>query len=397
MAPVAPVVNAARKVRASGRRRAPRAYAGRVDDRWTAQLEARLAALRAGLWLGWLSIAAVVAGLALGLPTRDTVAVIALIAAATGANGAMTLVPWRRWLTASRGQVLLELWSGGLIVFVGALVVTAGAHADLDLLLFLVAPFLATVHGGRRRVVWLIAAGVAYLAVMALAPDRLEPGAVAMRLALLGASTTLALVLGRMVQREAAARAAASARADLEHALLAEAHHRVKNSLQTVADILLLGRPAGAGAQTFDETAGRIRSIAAVHRLLAERRGAAVSAPVLLEAVAAAAAVDARLDAEARDLDPTCAQQLGIVANELIANAALHGRAPIHVLLHGQRPMVLEVLDAGDRAPDGEERLGLQLVRQVVERGLGGTFTLSGGTPAGTRAEVRFDADPCGS
>jgi two-component sensor histidine kinase len=159
----------------------------------------------------------------------------------------------------------------------------------------------------------------------------------------------------------------------------------------------MFGRPAGPGAEKFDETAARIRSIAAVHRLLAERRGEAVSAPALLAAVAAAAAVDAQLDAEPRELDPTLAQQLGIVANELIANAARHGRPPIHVLLHGEHPIVLEVRDAGDGPRDAAQRLGLQLVHQIVERGLAGSFTLSAGTPTGTCAQVCFDADRCAS
>jgi two-component sensor histidine kinase len=360
-----------------------------------AELEARLGALRAGFWLGWFSIAAVIAAVALGLQTRHPAALIALTGAAAAANTAVTMVPWRRWLTGARGRLLLDLWSGGLIAFTTSLVVVGGARADFDLLLFLVAPFLATVHRSRRRVAWLTGALVAYLAMMAGAPDPLAAGAVAMRVALLAAATTLALVLARMVGREATARARASQRAEIEHALLAESHHRVKNSLQTVADILMLGRPVGPGAEKFDETAARIRSIAAVHRLLAERRGAAVSAPALLAAVAAAAAVDAHLEAEPRELDPTAAQQLGIVANELIANAARHGRPPIQVLLHGEHPTVLEVRDAGDGPRDHVERLGLQLVRQIVERGLDGTFTLSTMAPAGTRAEVRFDTDRC--
>lgn len=368
-----------------------------MHDERAAELETRLAALRAGFWLGWLSITAVLAGLALGLPTHGVAWPLALTGAAAAINAAMMLVPWERRLTASRGHLLLDAWSGGLLAFVSALVLTAGAHAGFDLLLFLVAPFLATVHSGRRRAGWLAVAGIAYLAVMALAPGALEPGELAMRVALLGAATTLALALARMVKREAAARARASARADLEHTLLAESHHRVKNSLQTVADILLLGRPTDAGAETFDETAERIRSIAAVHRLLAERRGAAVSAPALLEAIAAAAAVDAQIEAEERDLGPTCAQQLGIVANELIANAARHGSPPIRVLLHGRHPIVLEVLDAGRTPRDHPEHLGLQLVRQIVGRGLQGSFTLSSATPAGTRAEVCFDADRCAS
>jgi two-component sensor histidine kinase len=361
------------------------------------ELEARLGALRTGSWLGWLSIVAVIAALALGVQARHPVALAVLTAAAGAANTAVTLVPWRRWLAGVRGRLLLDLWSGGLIAFAAALVVTAGADSGFGLLLFLIAPFLATVHRSWSRVAWLGCAGVAYLAIMAAAPDPIAPGAVAMRLVLLVATTALALALARMVGREASERARAAQRAELEHALLAEAHHRVKNSLQTVADILLLGRPAGTGAETFDETAERIRSIAAVHRLLAERRGAAVSAPALLAAVAAAAAVDAHLDADPRELDATCAQQLGIVANELICNAARHGRPPIEVQLRGQHPMVLEVRDAGDGPRNDHERLGLQLVRQIVERGLAGTFTLSARRPAGTCAQVSFEADLCAS
>ncbi len=362
-----------------------------------AEFEARLGALRAGFWLGWLSIAAVAAALALGMRTRHPEMLLGLTAAASAANAGFTLVPWRRWLAAARGRLLLDLWSAGLITFACALVVIAGARADFDLLLFLVAPFLATVHRSWRRVLWLAVAAVSYPVVMGLAPAPIGAPEVAMRLALLVAATVLALALAWMVGREATARARASERAELEHALLAESHHRVKNSLQTVADILMLGRPDGDGAEKFDETAARIRSIAAVHRLLAERGGEAVSAPALLAAVAGAAAVDAQLQIEPHQLAPGCAQQLGIVANELISNAAQHGRPPIQVQLHGRGPTVLEVTDAGDGFYGGEERLGLQLVRQIVERGLLGTFTLSAGEAAGTRACVRFDADRCAS
>jgi two-component sensor histidine kinase len=54
-------------------------------------------------------------------------------------------------------------------------------------------------------------------------------------------------------------------------------------------------------------------------------------------------------------------------------------------------------MDAGEGPNGDEERLGLQLVRQIVERGLMGTFTLSAGGAAGTCARVRFDADRCAS
>jgi two-component sensor histidine kinase len=360
--------------------------------------DVRLAALRAGWWLGWVSIAAVLAGLALELPARHQPALIVLTALAAVGNGAAMAIPWQRWLTVSRGQALLDLWSAGLIGFVALLVPVAGAHANLDLLLFLIVPFLATVHHGSRRVLWLIAAGLAFLAVMLLAPSRLTAGEVAMRAALLAAATMLTLVLGRMIRREASAHASASARAELEHALLAESHHRVKNSLQTVADLLLLGRPNGPEGAAFDRTAERIRAIAAVHELLAGERGGVIRADALISTVVGAAAVPAEVAADALELDPARAQRVGIVVNELLTNAARHGEFPVSVHLRGRRPTVLTVRDHGAGPNGAQARLGLQLVGQVVEQALHGTFSLGREPGDVTVARVEFtlppDADP---
>jgi two-component sensor histidine kinase len=356
-----------------------------------AEHDVRLAALRAGWWLGWLSIAAVLAGLALGLPARHRPVLIALIGAAAVAHAGVMVVPWRGLLTAARGRALLDIWSGALIAFVVVLVAVAGARANLDLLLFLVVPFLATVHAGVRRSLWLAAALLSYLAVMALAPAGLAAGEVAMRVALLAAATLLTTVLGRLTRREATGRAHASARAELEHALLAESHHRVKNSLQTVSDLLLLGRPEGPSAAAFDDTAERIRAIAAVHDLLGEERGGHVPADALMTAVAAAASVQARIDADPLDLEPACAQRLAIVLNELLTNAARHGRRPISVQLRGPQPVVLSVRDAGPGPNGTNAGLGLQLVYQVVDQALQGSFSL-GREDGLTVAQVRFSS-----
>jgi two-component sensor histidine kinase len=355
-----------------------------------AERELRLAALRAGWWLGWLSIAAVLAGLALDLPARHRPALIALTVVAAAAHAGVMLVPWQGWLTAGRGRRLLDAWSGGLVAFVVTLVAVAGAQANLDLLLFLVVPFLATVHSGPRRNFWLAAALVSYLSVMAVASAPLTAGEVTMRVALLAAATLLTLVLGRLTRREAAARAHASAAAELEHALLAESHHRVKNSLQTVADLLLLGRPHGPTAGAFDETARRIRAIAAVHDLLGNERGGRIRGDALLRTVAAAAAVDAHVDADPVELEPACAQRLAIVSNELLTNAARHGRSPISVELRSSNPMVLSVRDAGPGANGSPRGLGLQLVDQVVTQALHGSFSLAREDTGLTLAQVRF-------
>lgn len=349
-------------------------------------------AMRAGLVLGWLSVTAVLAALALGVHVEREEAVLALTAAAAAAHSAIAAVPWRRWLPARRGRVLLDLWSVGLLGYVTLLVIAAGAHTGLDLLLFLVVPFLALAHHGRRRALFLAGAALAYLAAMALAPDPLALGAVALRGVLLCAVAVLALILDRAVRREAAARAQAAARAELEHALLAESHHRVKNSLQTVADLLLLSRPGNGDGDGFDRTAERIRAIAAVHHLLADRRGRAVTAAELLHGIARAAAPDTPCTIKADDvlLAPAQAQQLGIVANELIANAARHGRPPISVRLTLGDHARLDVHDAGGATARPPEGLGLRLVRQVTEHGLHGSFTLAHDPDGGSHAHVRF-------
>jgi two-component sensor histidine kinase len=199
----------------------------------------------------------------------------------------------------------------------------------------------------------------------------------------------LAEAFARATRVEAEGRAAAGARAELEHALLAEAHHRVKNSLQMVADLLLLARPDGAVGDPFDETAARIKGIAMVHRLLAERRGGAIGADQLLEHVAAGVDIGVGVDAVAMPLEAADAQQLGVIGNELIANAVRHGKPPVFVRLTADEDCSLVVEDAGTLL-DVPQGLGLELVRSVVQGGLNGSFDLRSLPGGGTLAEVRF-------
>lgn len=381
--------------------------------------EPRRAAMRAGLLLGWLSVAAVLIAIVLDVPARQRELVALLAVAAAIANAAMALVPWRR-LWGPRGHVLrLDLWAGGLLAFVALLVVSGGGQARFDLLLFLVLPFIAVTHEGRRLALWLTAAAVTYAVAMVVAPDPLAAAEVALHTVLLCAAVVLALSLAQATREHAAAAARAAAAAELEQALLAEAHHRVKNSLQTVADLLLLGRPDDdAGGDAFDRTAERIRSIAAVHHLLAGRRGGAVAADELLRTVVEASAPGGEEVVVVSDelrLPAAQAQQLGIIVNELVANALRHGRPPATVVLAVQddgrgAAVRLEVRDGGAAAAEeGRERpggagradggtgLGLTLVRQIAQRGLHGDFALERRPDGATRATLRFnvaDADP---
>ncbi len=362
------------------------------------ELEVRPAGLRAGVWLGWFSIIAVLAALALGLPARHRWLLVALIGTAAAANWLMLLVPGRWWAAPRKGEAILTVWSVGLLALTAVVVIVAGARSDLDLLLFLIVPFLATIHSGIRRIAWLVLAVAELIVISSVATSSLGSAQITLRVVLLAGAAMLAVALADLTRRGATARAELHERAELERLLLAEAHHRVKNSLQTVADLLLLGRPPGDDGRRFDETAERIRAIALVHRLLAEQRGADVSAASLLELVAHGVAPQARVDAVDHPLDATCAQQFGIVAHELIANAVQHGRPPIDVELHLHRGLRLAVTDHGDGPNGTPSGLGLQLVQRIVDQGLRGSFTLHRTAEGSTEAQVGFDpAGGCGS
>ena len=303
-------------------------------------LELRLAVLTLGPWLGWVSLGAVVADLALDPGSQHREALIALILVAATANAAAMPIPWRDWHARFRGRVLLDLWSAALIGFVAALVATGGP--SYSLLLFLTAPYIALAQTGARRIVWLAVNASTCILVSALA--NIPAGATALRLSLVAVVVAAALALARAIVYELAARRSAEA-------LAVEANHRIKNDLQTAADLLLLARPADGDSRPFDETAARLRAIAALHRLLAESGEPTIDAGELLASIAGSAPVPVAVEATHEKLDSPTAQKLGLVANELIVNAFQHGVAPISVSLGGERQFVLRVDDEGNRRP----------------------------------------------
>jgi two-component sensor histidine kinase len=353
------------------------------------ELAFRARALRLGFWLGWVAIVAVLAGVAFDVGSKHRSLVLAVTIAAAACNTAALFVPWREWLEARRGRLLVDLWSGGLVGFVAILVFAGGAN--FALLLFLTVPFIAVVQSGWRRGFWLATSAAVCALAIALVP--LPVGATTMRLALVAAAVGVVLVLARMIRLETVAHNRAAARAELEHALATEANHRIKNNLQTVADLLLLGRPEDVNGRAFDDTAARIHSIATVHGLLARGEGP-VDAGALLERIAESAPVPVAIDAEPAALDPSTAQKLGIVANELITNAFQHGTPPIVVQLKGGRETRLQVDDRGSGPAGDAAGLGLQLVRDMVEQGLHGRFELAALPEGGTRAAVVFPEQP---
>jgi two-component sensor histidine kinase len=198
-------------------------------------------------------------------------------------------------------------------------------------------------------------------------------------------------------------------------ATIREIHHRVKNNLQTVAALLRLQarRLAVPEARAaLEESVRRVSSIAVVHETLSGTLDEAVSfddvadriAAMVGEVTAVPAAVSIRRTGTFGVLPAEVATPLAMVLTELLQNAAEHGFAgldrPGEVVIAvertGDAELAMSVRDDGRGLPpdfrlDGSDRLGLQIVRTLVESELGGRLEIGAGPGGGTVASVRLD------
>jgi two-component sensor histidine kinase len=202
----------------------------------------------------------------------------------------------------------------------------------------------------------------------------------------------------------------------LKDATIREIHHRVKNNLQTVASLLRLqGRrlTSDEARSALEESVRRISSIALVHETLSQDSHERVDfdrvAHRVVEMVQEGFALPERpmrfrVAGAAGDLPSEVATPLALIAAELIQNAVEHAagedggtlavtlemaRTPNHVRL--------AVGDDGAGLPGGfvldrDAKLGLQIVRTLVESELGGTITIAASDP-GTRVEIAVPLD----
>jgi len=189
--------------------------------------------------------------------------------------------------------------------------------------------------------------------------------------------------------------------------LIREAHHRIRNNLQSVISLLELerGRIDPASAGSLDRCVSRIRAIAMVHRLLTTEATSSVPLQTLLKGLVELAQAtylgpdDARVDigVAGRNLPVTSkdATSLAIVVNELVSNALLHAfegrdRGRIHITVSGGdgQPVVIAVADDGQGCPpEVAGGTGLLLVRNIIEHDLRGRFDMHS-DDQGTRCVV---------
>jgi two-component sensor histidine kinase len=193
-------------------------------------------------------------------------------------------------------------------------------------------------------------------------------------------------------------------------ATIREIHHRVKNNLQTVAALLRLQArrvEAPEARAALEESVRRVSSIAVVHETLSGTLEETVAFDEVADRVAtmvldvtASRGVQLRRTGTFGTLPAQVATPLAMVLTELVQNAVEHafdadagGAVSVDVDRGEGDSLRLQVRDDGRGLPpsfslDGSDRLGLQIVRTLVETELGGELTLTPNTPRGTVATV---------
>lgn len=211
-------------------------------------------------------------------------------------------------------------------------------------------------------------------------------------------------------------------------AAIREVHHRVKNNLQTISSLLRLQArrlPNDQARHVLEESERRVRSIAVVHEILSRDTRDELDFNDILPPLVAMAEdlgtpaqpVRVFYQGEAGQLPGSVATPLAVVLNELLQNAAEHGRRltkraghdrppaacaeggvtgpsvlRVQVQLErGERDLSVTVRDNGVGLPeefsvDDTTTLGLSIVRGLVASQLGGTIRMY--TEQGTVVEI---------
>lgn len=199
----------------------------------------------------------------------------------------------------------------------------------------------------------------------------------------------------------------------VQTAVLQEMHHRVKNSLQTIASLLRLQLRVGkfdSPKEALTQSINRIQSIAAVHEMLSSENLDNVSIKRLADNILAATArgllPDVRQIAtlvEGDDflLPSSQATYVALILNELIQNAVEHGfkgtlgtELSVRVSRDDDN-VILDVVNDGEPLSADfdikrNRNLGLRIVESLVRDNLMGEFSIASDTSGKTRSTVIF-------
>ncbi|WP_296828006.1 histidine kinase N-terminal domain-containing protein [uncultured Megasphaera sp.] len=195
--------------------------------------------------------------------------------------------------------------------------------------------------------------------------------------------------------------------------VIKEIHHRVKNNLQTIASLLRMQMRRTTSEEAQDvlkESLNRILSIALVHETLSydddENINLSDVAQKLLgllahSLVSKECRVETKFSGDKLLLPSDVVTSLALILNELITNAIIHGfegRAEGRIFIDIRREdtvCVITVCDDGigmSQVPKDADRkrLGMAIVRTLIEKDLHGTIAFSEAVPWGTAVTIRF-------
>ena len=215
------------------------------------------------------------------------------------------------------------------------------------------------------------------------------------------------------VGREISKRERAEGEADALNAMMQEMHHRIKNNLQTVADLLSLEMSRNARPEVLEslrDSITRIKSIAASHEMLSAENVGSTDITELARLVVENSRrsmmrtdqhIETNVQGPSIFLTSKQATAFSLVLNELVSNAIEHGfrerrdgRIEVELDWDGEEVWV-RVQDNGAGLPPEfdlvkSKGLGLQIARTLVEKDLRGKIALTDGTGEGTTAWVQF-------
>ena len=185
-------------------------------------------------------------------------------------------------------------------------------------------------------------------------------------------------------QKDVTARRRAEEMEETERLLLKEVDHRAMNALALVQSIVRLSRSDDVGAYSA-AVLGRVDALARAHRLLARANwsGADLAELVAMETAISAAGRITSVGPLAI-LPPKLVQPMTLVLHELVSNALQHGALaePGGTVAidwaAGPDQLTIRWREAGAEAPAVEPAgagFGLTMVKGVVERQLGGSFS----------------------
>lgn len=196
----------------------------------------------------------------------------------------------------------------------------------------------------------------------------------------------------------------------LKSVAIKEMHHRVKNNLQTIASLIRLQTRRSESHETkkvLEETMNRILAIAATHQLLAQSGVDEVSIGEVITNIKSNTVryfakphfdISVILDGDDFFVDSDIATSVALVVNELLQNSlkyAFENRESGEIWINVKKgPLYskIEIIDNGcgfDVENRKKDRLGLSIVKTLVEDKLHGNLELKSGS-SGTKAAFDF-------